>query len=118
MAMFSNESKTSEIDIKSNENNSNNVSNIHKTLYCIRHAQSKYNETIRTPATWFNKEFWFNWFDPMIHDPLLSNTGKKQTDEMEYLLHKSSFITTFNIDLILTSPLQRAIHTMLNILKT
>lgn len=117
--MMADEEKKVDIDVKSNEDDATNIdlSNVDKTLYCIRHAQSLYNETIRNPKTWLNTDFWLNWFDPKIHDPLLSQTGKQQTNDMANKLDKCSFVSSFGIELIVTSPLQRAIHTMSNILQ-
>ena len=37
------------------------LSTIHKTIYCMRHAQSEYNESVRNPKTYLNPSFWYNW---------------------------------------------------------
>ena len=95
----------------------NDLSNIHKTLYCLRHAQSEYNETVRNPKTWLKSDFWYNWFDPKIRDPLLSKHGNKQINKMSKQLDKCSFLSSFGVELIVTSPLQRAINTMFGVLQ-
>lgn len=50
-----------------------------KTLYCIRHGESTYNE-------WRTKSLWnFSWMwvrDPMIVDAPLSTKGKKQVEQI------------------------------------
>ena len=50
-----------------------------KTLYCIRHGESTYNE-------WRTKSLWnFTWMwvrDPMIVDAPLSTKGKKQVEQI------------------------------------
>eukprot|EP01084_Bolivina_argentea_P243201 407754_1 len=93
------------------------VSNTHKTLYCIRHAQSEYNEAVRNPKTWCSPTFWWNLFDPKIRDPLLSTKGQKQINDVANQLDSCSFLQLCGIDLIVTSPLQRALDTMLGIFK-
>ena len=102
-------------EAKSNEQN-DDLSSIHKTIYCLRHAQSEYNEAIRSPKTWMNRSFWMNWLDPKIRDPSLSQTGIKQTNLMANKLDECSLISQFGIELIITSPLQRAIDTMYGVL--
>merc|ERR1719204_1173635 len=93
------------------------LSNTRKTLYCIRHAQSEYNAAVRNPKTWLNTDFWRNWFDPKIRDPLLSTTGKQQVASVASTLDSCRFLSTFDIGLVVTSPLQRATDTMFGILQ-
>eukprot|EP00484_Ammonia_sp_Unknown_P022614 CAMPEP_0197025466 /NCGR_PEP_ID=MMETSP1384-20130603/5795_1 /TAXON_ID=29189 /ORGANISM="Ammonia sp." /LENGTH=261 /DNA_ID=CAMNT_0042453997 /DNA_START=28 /DNA_END=810 /DNA_ORIENTATION=+ len=90
---------------------------VRKTLYCIRHAQSEYNETMRTAKTWFTASFWYNWFDPKLHDPVLSTHGKQQTRQTARKMDACSFLSSAAIQLIVTSPLQRAINTTFGILQ-
>lgn len=102
------------------EEKSNDIldtSNIRKTLYCIRHAQSAYNAAVRDPKTWFSTDFWWNKFDPRIRDPLLSELGVSQTDAVSKDLDSCDFISSFGIQLILTSPLRRAMNTMFGVLR-
>uniref|UniRef100_A0AAV1UJA4 Phosphoglycerate mutase n=1 Tax=Peronospora matthiolae TaxID=2874970 RepID=A0AAV1UJA4_9STRA len=77
-----------------------------KTLYCIRHGESTYNE-------WRKTSLWnFSWMwvrDPMIIDAPLSAKGKKQALELhEWIAAKQ---LEEKIQLIITSPLTRAIET-------
>ncbi|CAH0476672.1 unnamed protein product [Peronospora belbahrii] len=77
-----------------------------KTLYCIRHGESTYNE-------WRSRSLWnFSWLwvrDPMIVDAPLSAKGKKQVAILHDLI-KSKQLDE-KIELIITSPLTRAIET-------
>lgn len=88
-----------------------------KTLYCIRHAQSEYNETVRNASTWVSPTFWMNGFDPRIRDPKLSILGQNQVNALHKLITKVSFCKTFDIELIVTSPLTRAMQTCLGLFK-
>ena len=86
-----------------------------KTLYFIRHAESMYDDILNEPSTWFSYNFWSNGFDPLIKDPSLSKYGHKQVNKMNKLIKGNDFIMKYNIDLIITSPLSRAIDTTLGI---
>lgn len=67
--------------------------------------------------TWLNIDFWYNFCDPMIHDPSLSKLGKEQVNKMCYKFDKCQFLSSFEIELICVSPLIRAIDTMSGIIK-
>ncbi|CAI5744820.1 unnamed protein product [Peronospora destructor] len=77
-----------------------------KTLYCIRHGESTYNE-------WRTKSLLnFSWMwirDPMIIDAPLSAKGKKQAAQLNEFI-KSKQLEE-KIQAIITSPLTRAIET-------
>ena len=74
-------------------------------IYLIRHAESTYNrwafKRIYNPCLWFNN-------DPMIYDAPLSDNGSSQALE----LHSSISELSKKVDLIICSPLTRAIDTM------
>ncbi|TYZ58862.1 hypothetical protein PybrP1_000498 [[Pythium] brassicae (nom. inval.)] len=78
-----------------------------KMLYCIRHGESTYNE-------WRRQSFLnFSWLwvrDPMLVDAPLSIKGRQQTE----LLHDeiNARCLQERIELIITSPLTRAVQTM------
>jgi len=79
-----------------------------KTVYLIRHGQSTYNA--------FTHSFW-NWitlrccFDPKIYDPSLSPKGEAQAKQLRQKLIRENYLS--KIQLIVTSPLIRAIQTSL-----
>ena len=74
-------------------------------IYAIRHAQSTYNEysskRIYTPWLWTKG-------DPMIQDAPLSSKGLQQARK----LHSTSRELREKVQLIICSPLTRAIQTM------
>lgn len=77
-----------------------------KRVILIRHAESLYN-------AWRTKSFRNGSFlivcDPMIFDPQLSKKGENQAARLRQELHRSGIHA--EIDLIVTSPLSRAIQT-------
>ncbi|KAI9999170.1 hypothetical protein PInf_003989 [Phytophthora infestans] len=77
-----------------------------KTLYCIRHGESTFNE-------WRARSLWnFSWMwvrDPMIVDAPLSAKGKKQAAKLHESIEAEHLED--KIQLIITSPLTRAIET-------
>ncbi|KAE8891144.1 hypothetical protein PF005_g9194 [Phytophthora fragariae] len=77
-----------------------------KTLYCIRHGESTFNE-------WRKSSLWnFSWMwvrDPMIVDAPLSAKGKKQAAKLHEFI-KSKQLED-KIQVIISSPLTRAIET-------
>ncbi|CAI5705306.1 unnamed protein product [Peronospora effusa] len=83
-----------------------NDNTVTKTLYCIRHGESTYNE-------WRTKSLLnFSWMwirDPMIVDAPLSVKGKKQATQLHEFI-KSRQLDE-KIQVIITSPLTRAIET-------
>jgi broad specificity phosphatase PhoE len=74
-------------------------------IYAIRHAQSTYNK-------WSLKRIYTPWLwgvrDPMIYDAPLSDKGLSQASKLQYSISDISK----KVDLIICSPLTRAIHTM------
>ena len=74
-------------------------------IYAIRHAQSTYNK-------WSFKRIYTPWLwtvsDPMIYDAPLSPAGIEQANELKLSLNELSE----KIELVICSPLSRAIHTM------
>ncbi|KAF1328381.1 Phosphoglycerate mutase family protein, partial [Globisporangium splendens] len=79
-----------------------------KTLYCIRHGESTFNE-------WRKRSLWnFSWMwvrDPMIIDAPLSTKGNLQAQELHKLIKERKLDE--QIGVIITSPLTRAIQTMM-----
>lgn len=68
-----------------------------ETVHLIRHAQSTFNAAMAdTP-----------WIDPMILDAPLSPRGRQQTADL------ARRVATLDVDLVVTSPLTRAIQTTL-----
>lgn len=74
-------------------------------LYAIRHAQSTYNK-------WSAKRIYTPWLwpvsDPLIYDAPLSEKGLLQASKLQSSIAPLSS----RIELIICSPLTRAIHTM------
>lgn len=74
-------------------------------IYAIRHAQSTYNK-------WSYKRIYTPWLwpvsDPLIYDAPLSSTGIAQASKLQ----KSTTEISEKAELIICSPLTRAIHTM------
>ncbi|TDH73667.1 uncharacterized protein CCR75_007032 [Bremia lactucae] len=81
-----------------------------KTLYCIRHGESTYNE-------WRLRSLWsFSWMwvrDPMIVDAPLSTMGHKQVAKLHELIQSTHLDK--KIQVIITSPLTRAIETAIGV---
>ncbi|CEG35955.1 Phosphoglycerate/bisphosphoglycerate mutase, active site [Plasmopara halstedii] len=77
-----------------------------KTLYLIRHGESTFNE-------WRTRSLWnFSWIfvrDPMIVDAPLSATGREQVAKLHKLIQSKHLEDI--IEVIITSPLTRAIET-------
>jgi broad specificity phosphatase PhoE len=78
-------------------------------VYFIRHGESKYNE-------WRRNSF-FNCTclcvcDPMIYDPALSKKGQKQVEALRRNVQSQQDMSS-KIQLVVTSPLSRAIDTCL-----
>ena len=87
----------------------------------MRHAQSTYNHAIRSPLTWLKPTFYFRGFDPgpKFIDARLSDVGLKQVESMRNKLIdlENSDQIFQKCDLIITSPLSRAIQTCLGVMK-
>ncbi|RLN67999.1 hypothetical protein BBP00_00001265 [Phytophthora kernoviae] len=77
-----------------------------KTLYCIRHGESTYNEWRKTSILNFS---WIWVRDPMIFDAPLSAKGKKQAEKLHNTIKDKKLED--QIQVIITSPLTRAIET-------
>lgn len=73
-----------------------------KTVYIIRHGESEYNRAISNPGS--------GWSDPLIFDAMLTATGRRQATALR------DQVARWNLpeDAVwVTSPLSRAIETML-----
>lgn len=70
-----------------------------KKIYLVRHAESEYNSSYKKNIEMGLKK------DPNIRDPQLTNNGIKQAQNIK------EKIKLLNPDVIITSPLKRAIQT-------
>jgi broad specificity phosphatase PhoE len=75
-----------------------------KTITFIRHGESKYNEWAKNPMTWITLQ---RLKDPMIFDAALSEVGLQQVRD----LASRGIGTSEPVELVVTSPLTRAIQT-------
>ena len=86
-----------------------------KTIYCIRHAESESNKAKKQTATWLSADFWDKGLDVDIKDPTLTHKGINEIKALKNNIMKHDFISKENIQLIVVSPLIRAIDTCLGI---
>jgi len=79
---------------------------ITRRVHIIRHAQSLYNMEMQRVINWFKPKFWWYGFEPGIKDPQISELGHEQVARYK------DFITSIaEPDVILVSPLRRALQT-------
>ena len=82
-----------------------------KSLFLIRHAESAYNAFKLSPVNWLTLRALQ---DPMIFDPPLSPLGLQQLTRLSELSARHQL--TSRAQLLITSPLRRAIDTALAVL--
>eukprot|EP00455_Lapot_gusevi_P012240 TRINITY_DN15754_c0_g1_i2.p1 TRINITY_DN15754_c0_g1~~TRINITY_DN15754_c0_g1_i2.p1 ORF type:complete len:213 (+),score=2.64 TRINITY_DN15754_c0_g1_i2:78-716(+) len=83
-----------------------------KSIFLFRHAESLYNEHVHSWASILTCRCCC---DPNLPDPVLSSTGWEQARSRGESLQRSNFLETNQIQLIVVSPLSRAIQTCLSL---
>eukprot|EP01117_Protostelium_nocturnum_P018350 TRINITY_DN7655_c0_g1_i1.p1 TRINITY_DN7655_c0_g1~~TRINITY_DN7655_c0_g1_i1.p1 ORF type:complete len:302 (-),score=93.11 TRINITY_DN7655_c0_g1_i1:252-1157(-) len=79
-----------------------------KTVYFVRHAESRYNEFKRKPLNWLTC---VGCSDPLYYDAELSSKGKRQLVTLERHVERLKLLE--EAEIVIVSPLCRALDTAL-----